>query len=207
MARYEKTGKKGHGCCGSIFTLLVVCVVILALLMFTTDTLGGIKNKVLQHFYPQEYAQYVNEYSTMYGVDEAFVYAVIRTESGFRAEVESSAGAMGLMQIMPDTFEYLQSLESDTESYPESELLNPEINIKYGTYYMYILLQHYNGDENLAAAAYNAGLSNVDSWLTDSRYSSDGLTLSTIPYSETQQYVQRVENTKRVYESLYYDNN
>ena len=207
MARYEKTGKKGHGCCGSIFTLLVVCVVILALLMFTTDTLGGIKGKVLQHFYPQEYAQYVNEYSTMYGVDEAFVYAVIRTESGFRAEVESSAGAMGLMQIMPDTFEYLQSLESDTESYPESELLNPEINIKYGTYYLYILLQHYNGDENLVAAAYNAGLSNVDSWLTDSRYSSDGLTLSTIPFSETQQYVQRVENTKRVYESLYYDNN
>ena len=207
MARYEKTGKKGHGCCGSIFTLLVVCVVILALLMFTTDTLGGIKNKVLQHFYPQEYAQYVNEYSTMYGVDEAFVYAVIRTESGFRAEVESSAGAMGLMQIMPDTFEYLQSLESDTESYPESELLNPEINIKYGTYYLYILLQHYNGDENLVAAAYNAGLSNVDSWLTDSRYSSDGITLSSIPYSETQQYVQRVENTKRVYESLYYDNN
>ncbi len=207
MARYEKTGKKGHGCCGSIFTLLVVCVVILALLMFTTDTLGGIKSKVLQHFYPQEYAEYVAEYSTMYGVDEAFVYAVIRTESGFRAEVESSAGAMGLMQIMPDTFEYLQSLESDTESYPESELLNPEINIKYGTYYLYILLQHYNGDENLAAAAYNAGLSNVDSWLTDSRYSSDGITLSTIPYSETQQYVQRVENTKRVYESLYYDNN
>lgn len=207
MARYEKTGKKGHGCCGSIFTLLVVCVVILALLMFTTDTLGGIKNKVLQHFYPQEYAQYVNEYSTMYGVDEAFVYAVIRTESGFRAEVESSAGAMGLMQIMPDTFEYLQSLESDTESYPESELLNPEINIKYGTYYLYVLLQHYNGDENLAAAAYNAGLSNVDSWLADNRYSSDGITLSSIPYSETQQYVQRVENTKRVYESLYYDNN
>ena len=207
MARYEKTGKKGHGCCGSIFTLLVVCVVILALLMFTTDTLGGIKNKVLQHFYPQEYAEYVAEYSTMYGVDEAFVYAVIRTESGFRAEVESSAGAMGLMQIMPDTFEYLQSLESDTESYPESELLNPEINIKYGTYYLYILLQHSNGYENLATAAYNAGLSNVDSWLTDSRYSSDGLTLSTIPYSETQQYVQRVENTKRVYESLYYENN
>ena len=207
MARYEKTGKKGHGCCGSIFTLLVVCVVILALLMFTTDTLGGIKSKVLQHFYPQEYAEYVAEYSTMYGVDEPFVYAVIRTESGFRAEVESSAGAMGLMQIMPDTFEYLQSLESDIESYPDSELLNPEINIKYGTYYLYVLLQHYNGDENLAAAAYNAGLSNVDSWLEDSRYSSDGKTLSSIPYSETQQYVERVENTKRVYESLYYEKN
>ncbi len=207
MARYEKTGKKGHGCCGSIFTLFVVCVVILALLMFSTDTLSGIKNKVLGHFYPQEYAEYVTQYSTTYGVDEPLVYAVIRTESGFRAEVESSAGAMGLMQIMPDTFEWLQNLSDGTVTHESADLLNPEINIKYGTFFISYLLQHYNGDENLAAAAYNAGVANVDSWLTDSRYSSDGITLSSIPYSETQQYVERVENTKQVYESLYYDNN
>ncbi len=207
MARYEKTGKKGHGCCGSIFTLLVVCVVILALLMFSTDTLGSIKSKVLGHFYPQEYAEYVSEYSTMYGVDETLIYAVIRTESGFRAEVESSAGAMGLMQIMPDTFDWLQNMSEGAVIYQSAELLNPEINIQYGTYFLSYLLGHYNGNEQLTVAAYNAGVANVDSWLTDSRYSSDGITLSTIPYSETQQYVERVENTKRVYESLYYDNN
>lgn len=207
MANYEKTGKKGHGCCGSIFTLLIVCVVIFALLFFSTDVLGDVKSKVMQYFYPQEYTEYVTTYSSQYGVDEALVYAVIRTESGFRAEVESSAGAIGLMQIMPDTFDYLQSLEGNDIMYSESDLLNPEINIRYGTYYLSILLGHYNGNEQSAVAAYNAGLSNVDSWLSDEQYSSDGVTLSEIPYNETQQYVERVENTKAVYESLYYDNN
>ena len=65
---------------------------------------------------------------------------------------------------------------------------------------------HYNGNELLAVAAYNGGLANVDSWLEDERYSSDGLTLTDIPYNETSQYVERVENTKSVYDSLYYDN-
>ncbi|MBQ7133323.1 MAG: lytic transglycosylase domain-containing protein [Ruminococcus sp.] len=207
MSHFEKTGRKGHGCGCSIATLILVCFVILGLLLFSTNVLNDVKTKVMAQFYPQEYSEYVSQYSEMYSVDEALVYAVIRTESGFRAEVESSAGAVGLMQIMPSTFDYLQSLESDSVVYTQEELKNPEINIKYGTYYLFILLQHYNGSEQLAVAAYNAGLSNVDSWLTDSRYSSDGITLLGIPFAETEQYVKRVENTKAVYESLYYDNN
>ncbi len=207
MSNFEKTGRKGHGCGCSIATLILVCVVIFSLLLFSTNVLTDVKTKVMEQFYPQEYSEFVSQYSQMYDLDEALVYAVIRTESGFRAEVESSAGAVGLMQIMPSTFEYLQSLESDSVEYSEDELKNPEINIKYGTYYLFILLQHYNGSEQLAVAAYNAGLSNVDSWLDDSRYSSDGVTLSDIPFAETKQYVERVENTKAVYESLYYDNN
>ncbi|MBE6824958.1 MAG: lytic transglycosylase domain-containing protein [Ruminococcaceae bacterium] len=204
---YEKTGKKGHGCCGGIFTLFLVCVVIFALLAFCTDTLGGIKNKVLQHFYPLEYSEYVTQYSNEYGVEESLIFAVIRTESGFRAEVESSVGAMGLMQIMPDTFDWLQNLSNGEVTHSSSELLDPETNIKYGTYFLSYLISHYNGNENLAVAAYNAGVANVDNWLTDQRYSSDGNTLTNIPYNETSQYVQRVESTKSVYESLYYDNN
>lgn len=206
MAHYEKTGRRGHGCCGGIFTLVLVCVVIFALLFFSTDVLGDMKSKVMKYLYPQEYYEYVSRYSDMYGVDEALVYAVIRTESGFRAEVESSVGAMGLMQIMPDTFTWLQGLEGDT-AYSQSDLLDPEVNIRYGTYYLSILLEHYNGREQLAVAAYNGGMTNVDNWLEDERYSSDGITLSDIPYNETSQYVERVESTKGVYESLYYDNN
>lgn len=206
MAHYEKTQKKGHGCCGGIFTFILVLIVILALLFFCTDTLGDVKKKVMKHYYPQEYSQYVSEYSAEYGVDEALVYAVIRTESGFRAEVESSVGARGLMQIMPETFEWLQTLSDGEVIYSSSELYNPQINIKYGTYYLSYLIDHYNGNEMLAVAAYNGGFANVDSWLEDERYSSDGLTLSEIPYNETSQYVERVENTKSVYDSLYYDN-
>lgn len=207
MARYEKTEKKGHGCCGSIFTFLLVITVIFALLFFCTDVLGGIRNKVMKHFYPQEYSQYVSQYAAEYGVDEALVYAVIRTESGFRAEVQSSVGACGLMQIMPDTFEWLQTLSDSEVTYSESDLFDPQINIKYGTYYLSYLIDHYNGREELAVAAYNGGFANVDSWLEDERYSDDGITLTDIPYNETSQYVERVENTKSMYESLYYDNN
>ena len=207
MAHYEKTQKKGHGCCGTIFTFILVLIVIFALLFFCTDTLGDVKKKVMMHYYPQDYSQYVSQYSAEYGVDESLVYAVIRTESGFRAEVESSVGARGLMQIMPETFEWIQTLSDGEVVYSSNELYNPQINIKYGTYYLSYLIDHYNGNEMLAVAAYNGGFANVDSWLEDERYSSDGLTLSEIPYNETSQYVERVENTKSVYDSLYYDNN
>ena len=207
MARYEKTGRKGHGCCGGIFTLILVCLVIVCLLAFTTDMLDSVKSRVLMEYYPQTYSDKVEEYSEEYGVKESLVYAVIRTESGFRAEVESSAGAKGLMQIMPETFEWLQNMKDGEIIYTSSNLLNPEINIEYGTYFLSYLLSHYDGNEMLAVAAYNAGMTNVDNWLNDEQYSQNGITLSEIPYSETSQYVERVEKTKAMYESLYYENN
>ena len=207
MARYEKTGRKGHGCCGGIFTLILVCLVIVGLLAFTTDVLDSVKNKVLMEYYPQNYSDKVEKYSEEYGVKESLVYAVIRTESGFRAEVESSVGAMGLMQIMPETFEWLQNMKDGEIIYTTSELFSPEINIEYGTYFLSYLLSHYDGNEMLAVAAYNAGMTNVDNWLADEQYSQNGITLSDIPYNETSQYVERVEKTKAMYESLYYDNN
>ena len=207
MARYEKTGKKGHGCCGGIFTLILVCLVIAGLLLFSTNTLDSVQRRVLMEYYPLEYSSEVQKYSEMYAVKETLVYAVIRTESGFRAEVESSAGAMGLMQIMPETFEWLQNMKNGEIIYTTSDLLSPEINIEYGAYFLSYLLDHYSGNEMLAVAAYNAGMTNVDNWLSDNRYSSNGITLSEIPYNETSQYVERVENTKAMYESLYYDNN
>ena len=207
MARYEKTGRKGHGCCGGIFTLILVCLVIVGLLAFTTDVLDSVKNKVLMEYYPQNYSDKVEKYSEEFGVKESLVYAVIRTESGFRAEVESSVGAMGLMQIMPETFEWLQNMKDGEIIYSSSDLLSPEINIEYGTYFLSYLLSHYNGNEMLAVAAYNAGMTNVDNWLSDEQYSQNGITLSDIPFSETSQYVERVEKTKAMYESLYYDNN
>ncbi len=206
MARHEKKGKN-RGCCCSFFTFILAVIVILALLLFCTDALGGIKSQVMKHFYPIEYSEYVSKYSEKYDVDEPLIYAVIRTESGFRAEVESSAGAIGLMQIMPSTFEWLQDSADGEVVYTSNDLKNPEININYGTYYLKVLLDHYDGNEMLAVAAYNGGFANVDEWLSDERYSSDGVTLSDIPYNETSQYVQRVENTKEVYETLYYDNN
>lgn len=204
MAHFEKTGKKGHGCCGGILGLFLAFSAILLVLSFTTDMLDSVKYSIMGRFYKQEYSEYVTEYADKYDVDEALVYAVIRTESGFREDVKSSAGAVGLMQIMPDTFKWLQEKESGSVKYGADKLTDPEINIRYGTYYLSYLLSHYNGNEELAIAAYNAGMTNVDKWLKDERYSEDGESLKKIPYKETAKYVKRVTKTKGVYETLYY---
>lgn len=204
MAHFEKTGKKGHGCCGGILGLFLAFSAILLVLSFTTDMLDSVKYSIMGRFYKQEYSEHVTEYAVKYDVDEALVYAVIRTESGFREDVKSSAGAVGLMQIMPDTFKWLQEKESGSVKYGADKLTDPEINIRYGTYYLSYLLSHYNGNEELAIAAYNAGMTNVDKWLKDERYSEDGDSLKKIPYKETAKYVKRVTKTKGVYETLYY---
>ena len=204
MAHFEKTGKKGHGCCGGILGLFLAFSAILLVLSFTTDMLDSVKYSIMGRFYKQEYSERVTEYADKYDVDEALVYAVIRTESGFREDVKSSAGAVGLMQIMPDTFKWLQEKESGSVKYGADKLTDPEINIRYGTYYLSYLLSHYNGNEELAIAAYNAGMTNVDKWLKDERYSEDGESLKKIPYKETAKYVKRVTKTKGVYETLYY---
>lgn len=204
--RYEKTQKKGHGCAISVVALLLVGCAVAALLMFTTNLLDGTKNKIMSYFFPQEYSQYVTEYSAKYGVDEALIYAVIRTESGFRVEVESSAGAVGLMQLMPSTFEWLQSSKDGNVTLSKQDMKSPQINIEYGTYLLSILLDKYD-DERVAVAAYNAGMTNVDEWLSNKTYSPDGKTLSQIPFGETSEYVERVQKTRSVYESLYYDKN
>ena len=206
MAHYEKTGKKGHGCCGGIMGLLFALCAIAIVLMFTTNTLDSVKHRVMKKFYPVVYSQYVTSSAEKYGVDEELVFAVIRTESGFREEVVSSAGAVGLMQIMPDTFSWLQTRNGAELLYDAGKLNDPQINIEYGTYYLSILLEHYDNNEQLAVAAYNAGMTNVDKWLSDERYSKDGMTLTEIPYKETAKYVQRVEKTKDAYITLYYSN-
>lgn len=202
MARYEKERRRGHGGCGFVLTLILALLVIGGILFFTTNLFSGYKNKLMANFYPQKYSEYVSKYSREFGVDEALIYSVIRCESGFREDVESQAGAVGLMQLMPETFSWLQTHKDGEETYSASDLRNPEINIEYGAYYLSWLIDKY-GDENTAVAAYNAGATNVDSWLSDTKYSADGKTLSTIPYHETQEYVKKVENTKKMYREIY----
>ena len=197
-----KKNKKGHGCLGFVLTLAALLTVFV-ILIFTTHLFDGIKYKIYSIFYPHRYTEEVEQFSEEFGVDEDLVYAVIRTESGFREEVESHAGAVGLMQLTPDTFAWLQEYHLDGEViYPAEKLKDPAVNIRYGTYYLHWLLERY-GDVRTACAAYNAGVTNVDRWLEDSRYSADGSTLSSIPYSETDKYVERVEEALEKYREIY----
>jgi soluble lytic murein transglycosylase len=123
-------------------------------------------------------------------LDPALVAAVIYAESKFDPR-PSSAGAEGLMQILPETAYFIAHLSGGTQ-FTASDLATPSINVAYGTYYLRYLLDHYDGDEMLAVAAYNAGLANVDRWVAQARVEGKTLTVAAIPFPETQAYVERV---------------
>ena len=152
-------------------------------------------------FYQREYEEYVTKYSTEFHVPEALIYAVIRAESNFDPNAESSVGAIGLMQLMPDTLDWLSRLLD--ENSPSGEINDPETNIKYGTFYLSHLKNRF-GDWKTAIAAYNAGHGRVASWLENPEYSDDGVTLKEIPFEETKNYVNKIESNYNTYKKLYY---
>ncbi len=159
-----------------------------------------IKNAYDRAEHPREYSELVSQYSEEYRVPEAIVYSVIKCESSFDSAALSSSGAIGLMQIMPSTFEYL--CEKKGTSYESGMLYDPKTNIEYGVYYLSMLYQRFGIWENVFAA-YNAGPSRADGWIKEGRVSESGR-LVDIPLPETATYVERVTKAIQKYETLYY---
>ncbi len=153
--------------------------------------------------YRLEYKEIVEKYSNEYNVSDELIFAVIKTESNFDQNAESAAGAIGLMQLMPHTFEWLQNYCDGEVTMDSDALYDPETSIKYGVRFLAFLLERYSYVEETAVAAYNAGFGAVDEWLSSAEYSSDGLNLDYIPYGETETYVYRVENAKNSYKDVY----
>ena len=152
--------------------------------------------------YPTHYSSFVSTYSEQAGVDPALVYAVIRSESGFEHDAVSSVGAKGLMQITLDTYEWAQTRKRVDEIMAHDTLYDPETNIEFGSYILSLLLDEFQNIPT-ALAAYHAGWGNVKSWLADEAYSSDGVTLDVIPFTDTNLYVQKVLETIEIYQQLY----
>ena len=179
--------------------------VMIALIAVMAIGLGFLADFVITCFeksaYPREYAEYVTVYAEKYGVPEELVYAVIRTESDFESGAVSGAGAVGLMQLMPSTFKWLTD-DMLFEHLESGMLYDPETNIRYGTYCLSYLYDRY-GRWDLAIAAYNGGLGNVDEWLEDDRYADGEGGLKRIPFKETRQFVSRVTEAWEMYERLY----
>lgn len=157
---------------------------------------------ILKSFFPLEYEKSIIEYSEMYNVDPNLVAAVINTESKFAVDASSSKGAIGLMQIMPDTGKWIAE-KLELSNFNEEIIADPEINIRMGTWYLKKLSEDFNGDYILVLAAYNGGPGNVTKWLEDEKYSSDGENLHKIPFKETKSYVQKVKFNHRIYKYLY----
>ena len=144
--------------------------------------------------YPLRYETIVRGHAHNYHLDPALLAAVIYQESKFNAHARSSSGAIGLMQLLPATAKGI-ALHTGGSRFRVSDLDNPEINVRYGSWYLRHLLGKY-GDERMALAAYNAGQDNVDRWRRAGRG---------IVFEETRHYVARVEDLKRVYRHAYND--
>jgi soluble lytic murein transglycosylase len=143
-------------------------------------------------WYPLPYAQIVRGHARNYRLDPALLAAVIYAESKFRPDARSSSGAVGLMQLLPDTAKGIAVHTGGTQ-FRVSDLTNPELNVRYGSWYLRHLIEKY-GDERTALAAYNAGQQNVDDWRAKGE---------PIQFSETRHYVARVEDLKRIYRKAY----
>lgn len=184
----------------SIFSICL-CLLMSLIILFSISACGT-SERVLKLMYPIEYENLVIQNHYKYNVDESLIYAVIRTESGFDPDAVSSANACGLMQITPATFDWLQFKKDIDDKMDSSYLFDPSINIEYGTYFLSILLDRYE-DVSVAVSAYNAGISAVDRWLDDEDHSNDGKTLYSIPYQQTDQYVEKVIQSQKAYKKLY----
>jgi soluble lytic murein transglycosylase len=150
---------------------------------------------------PLTNADVIRKQAVQKRLDPALIAAVIYAESKF-APHQSSAGAEGLMQILPETAYYIAHLSGGSQ-FTASDLATPSINVAYGSYYLRYLLDHYNGNEMLAVAAYNGGLANVDTWVARARANGGHLTVATIPFPETRAYVQRVLSAQQDYRASY----
>lgn len=151
---------------------------------------------------PYTFDDLISKYSKENDLEKELVAALIYQESRFDEDAESHRGALGLMQIMPDTGEWIAGkLDID---YSNEVLRDPETNVKMGTWYLKYLLDYYKGDERLALAAYNAGFGNVDDWMEDRTLYYDGY-LHEIPFSETKNYVETIERMKEKYRTSYPD--
>lgn len=156
------------------------------------------------YLYPYPYKEVVIKYSRNYKVDSALVAAVIKTESKFNANSTSDKGAIGLMQLMPETAEWIcGELNDDRRIMAPDDIREPEVNVRYGTWYLSILLQEFEGNEILALAAYNAGIGNVNEWMEQYGWSYDFHNVDAIPFTETREYVKSVLKNKEKYRSLY----
>ena len=173
----------------------------LALALLALVAIGGLGFAWVDHAqpgwwvrlrYPLYYRDSIVGYGHQYHLDPALIAAVVYEESRFKANARSSAGAIGLMQLTPDTARGI-ALNTNGSKFRLSDLTNPDINVRYGTWYLRRLLDKYH-DEPLALAAYNAGQTNVDGWLAQH----EG-----IHFAETRAYVDKVESLKKLYRRVY----
>lgn len=180
---------------------LATCVGVAALIGAIVLAMPLFRKAVNELTLPLAYSNVIRQQAAEKHLDPALIAAVIYAETKFDPR-PSSAGAQGLMQILPRTAAFL-ARRSGATTFTVGDLGTPQVNIAYGSYYLRYLLDRYKGQEVLALAAYNGGETNVDRWITEERGAGRALTIDEIPFPQTRAYVTRVLHAQQDYRRTY----
>ena len=163
------------------------------------------EQEYIDNHYLLLYRDLIEKYAGEYNLSPAYVSSIIRNESSFQARVESGAGARGLMQLMPDTAEWIAG-KLHVNGYAFERMFDPESNIQFGCWYLNYLSRLFRGDPVSVTAAYHAGQGQVKVWLSDPLLSEDGysLPLSSLPDGPTKKYAERVTRDYGIYQEKYF---
>ena len=151
--------------------------------------------------YPVKYKSVIEKYAQVFNIDPVLICAVINTESGFKKDAVSAVGAKGLMQIMPSTAQEIAA-KLNVSNFNEEMLFVPDVNIRFGCYYLKYLLTMYNQNIVNSVAAYNAGFNKVNEWLKVLEYTSGGSVVNP-PIPETKNYLKKVSSAIKIYKLRY----
>ncbi len=176
-------------------TLKILAVIFIIILILVL-----LKNIIMKMIYTKKYEEYVYKYSSINNIDPMLTFAVIKAESNFNSNAVSKSNAIGLMQLMENTA--IEMGDSIDETINKEKLYDPETNIKLGTRYLAELLKRYNNNLNLTLAAYNAGIGNVEEWISSGIIKEDGSDIENIPFKETNNYVRKILRDYEIYKSI-----
>ena len=214
VKRYVRNGHSAEGKDKLFANLLVVTCLTAITLLICLCMAGNIL--ITKRVFPLEtpakdfdvtlvqYQDKIGKSAAIYDLDPAFVTATVFVESSFEESAESSAGAMGLMQITPLTGMWIAG-KIGIKDYNVEMLMDPDVNIDMGCWYLSYLMEKFGGNEETVSAAYYAGPAKVEEWLANKEYSKDGKNLDIIPYPKTKTYVQRVAAYYEIYRGIYAD--
>jgi soluble lytic murein transglycosylase len=173
----------------------LIMLVLVLILFYKSDWLGRL-------MYPIRYKQEIKAVSANVGMDPYLVAAVIRVESNYKPDLESHKGAVGIMQVMPDTAQWMMEREGFRQ-YTLADLQDPKVNIKVGTAYLHYLLHQFDQNDVIAVASYNAGQGNVNKWLSNQIWDGKLSSIDQIPFWETRKYVSKVMYYYKKYKEIY----
>ena len=192
-------------CLAAILTMSFTAQMLMQAFLTRKAETHEAEQKAIDEQYPLLYADTIQRLSDEYNLSPSLIAAIIRNESSFRPAVESSVGARGLMQLMPDTAEWIAH-KLRWDNYQFDLLYDPEINIRFGCWYLNYLSSLFNGDPLCVVCAYHAGQGEISSWLSNPLYSSNGTTLiqDNLPDGPTKQYAGRVTRDYGIYQAKYF---